>query len=126
MAGGDAVSRVEIDPRLHILQHALGVDEYGRGKQYRSHFVTGEGSLDHPTCLALVADGLMTRRDGAKLPFGGMDLFHATDAGRSFVANHSPSPPKLTRAQKRYQAWLDGPADWMSFGDFIRRSQVAL
>lgn len=29
---------------LNILQHSLGLDEYGRGTPYRNHFVTGEGS----------------------------------------------------------------------------------
>jgi hypothetical protein len=104
--------------RLHILQHALGVDQYGRGEQYRSHFVTGEGSVDHPHCMALVAAGLMTRRDGATLPFGGDDLFHVTDAGRAAVAEHSPAPPRLTRSQQRYQAYLNADTG-MSFREWI-------
>lgn len=105
---------------LHILQHALGVDEYGQGEHYRTHFVTGLGSDDHPTCMGLVADGLMTRRDGATLPFGGDDLFHVTPSGQAYVAEHSPPSPKLTRGQRRYRAWLAGPAEWMSFGDYVR------
>ena len=48
--------------QLHILQHSLGLDEYGRGTMYRNHFVTGEGSLDHPHCVALVEAGLMNQR----------------------------------------------------------------
>ena len=108
--------------KLHILQHALGVDEYGQGEQYRSHFVTGSGSVDYAASMELVAAGLMTRRDGGTLPFGGDDQFHVTDAGRAFVASNSPPPPRLTRSQKRYRAWLDGPADWMSFGEYLRAS----
>ena len=95
------------DPLLHILQHALGVDAYGRGDQYRSHFVTGAGSDDHPGCMRAVEQGLMTRRDGATLCFGGDDLFHVTPAGRDYVAANSPPPPKLSRGQRRYQAYLD-------------------
>lgn len=108
---------------LEVLQHALGVDQYGQGEQYRSHFVTGEGSDDHPTCMALVAGGLMTRRDGSTLPFGGNDLFHVTDAGRVFVAEHSPPPPKLTRSQRRYREWLEVDCD-LSFGEWLRRRQI--
>ena len=104
--------------RLEILQHALGVDQYGRGSQCRSHFVTGEGSTDHPDCMALFEAGMMTRRAGATLPFGGDDLFHVTDAGRAFVAEHSPAPPKLTRSQLRYQRWLDADCN-MSFGEWL-------
>ena len=92
---------------LHILQHALGVDQFGRGAQHRSHFVTGAGSDDHPTCMALTERGLMKRWDGASLQFGGDDFFRVTDAGRAFVAEHSPPPPKLTRSQRRYQRYLD-------------------
>lgn len=111
--------------KLDILQHALGVDQHGRGEQYRSHFVTGAGAADHAICLELVAEGLMTRRAGETLPFGGDDLFHVTDAGRDFVAQHSPPPPRLSRAQRRYRAWLDGPADWMDFGDYLRAGAAA-
>lgn len=56
---------------LHILQQALGVDEFGRGRRTRSHFVTGSGCADHAACLSLVEKGLMTRRAGNSLPFGG-------------------------------------------------------
>ncbi len=107
---------------LHILQHALGVDEHGQGDQYRSHFVTGAGSDDHPTCLALVEQRLMTRRDGASLPFGGNDLFHVTELGRAYVADHSPPPPKLTRAQMRYRAWLNiSDVTGETFLEFLKR-----
>lgn len=107
---------------LHILQHALGVDQFGQGEQYRNHFVTGEGSVDHPACMKACALGLMTRRDGSPLT-GGDDLFLVTEAGRQWMAQNSPPPPKLTRSQRRYRNWLDsGAADCgLSFGEFIRR-----
>lgn len=92
--------------RLHILQHSLGVDQFGRGKQYRNHFVTGEGSVDHPACLALVRDGLMTRREGGILT-GGDDVFFVTEAGKEFVRANSPKPSAKQLAKDRYGRFLD-------------------
>ncbi|WP_010218891.1 hypothetical protein [Sphingomonas sp. PAMC 26621] len=106
--------------QLHILQHALGVDQYGQGDQYRSHFVTGAGSDDHPHCIALFEAGLMKRRANVEM-YGGMDAFFVTDEGREFVAANSPPPPKLTRSQRRYQAWLDADCN-LSFIDYCRRA----
>lgn len=103
---------------IHILQHSLGVDQYGRGEQYRNHFVTGEGSKDYPTCVLAVALGLMTMRPGTALT-GGDDLFLVTPAGRQCMADNSPAPPKLTCSQRRYRAYLE--ADWFpgSFREWI-------
>lgn len=114
----DAARSVAIDAtndslnaaQLHILQHSIGADKYGRRGRYsdRNHFVTGEGSDDHPSCMKLVADGLMTRTPGNAIT-GGDDLFRVTKAGYEYVRLHSPRPPpepKLTRSQKRYREWL--------------------
>lgn len=67
---------------LHILRHSLGIGEDGKGTAYRNHFVTGEGSKDYADCMALVASGHMTRREGGDLT-GGDDLFHVTEAGKA-------------------------------------------
>lgn len=106
------------DPMLHILQHSLGADEFGRGRQYRNHFVTGEGSVDYPHCMALVEKGLMTKHLGSALT-GGDDLFHVTEAGKRYVAELSPPPPKLMRSQRRYRSYLDADSG-MSFGEWLR------
>jgi len=106
---------------LHILQHSLGVDQFGRGHRYRKHFVTGEGSLDHPACISLTEKGLMVRRDGSPLT-GGDDLFLVTPAGERHVTDHSPSPPpkpKLTRSQLRYARYLDADSG-LSFGEWLK------
>jgi hypothetical protein len=105
---------------LGILQHALGVDQYGRGRRYRSHFVTGEGSTDYPSCMEAVERGLMTRHDGSQMT-GGDFLFTVTRAGDRFVTENSPAPPKLTRSQKRYREWLNADcggtfAEWIGTG----------
>ncbi|MGC4409596.1 hypothetical protein D4A92_19815 [Rhizobium rosettiformans] len=104
--------------QLHILQHSLGLDEYGRGTFYRNHFVTGEGSKDHADCMALVRVGLMTVRTGNALS-GGDEVFRVTDAGKAAVAEHSPSPPKLTRSQQNYQDWLNYDSS-LSFIEYVK------
>lgn len=117
------VADLEEARRLHVLQHSLGVDQYGRGQQYRDHFCAGPGHTDYETCCGLVADGLMTRRDC--LPVVGGTMFYVTRAGRRWMAENSPAPPKLTRSQQRYRDWL--AADWSSltFGEWIKRGKPA-
>lgn len=111
-----------MDPKqLHILQHSLGLDQYGHGTFYRNHFVTGEGSKDHADCMALVNAGLMTVRTGTPLS-GGDDVFRVTDAGKVAVAEHSPpppTPPKLTRGQKNYRDWLHYDSS-LSFIEYVK------
>jgi hypothetical protein len=118
---------VGFDPArcLHILQHSLGVDKHGQGRQYRNHFVTGEGSIDYPDCQALVRAGLMVRQKGGRLT-GGDDAFFVTDEGRRYVAENSPQPPKLTKSQQRYRDWLK-VADCTNetFIEFCRRQAIA-
>lgn len=102
---------------LHILQHSLGVDQFGQGEQYRNHFVTGEGSKDYPTCVLAVALGLMTMRAGNPLTDGD-DLFTVTAEGKQCMADNSPAPPKLTRSQLRYRAYLNADCS-MTFREWI-------
>ncbi len=105
---------------LHILQHSIGVDQYGEGRQYRNHFCTGEGSKDFDACRALVENGLMTERAGSELT-GGDSVFHVTPAGIDYVALNSlrkPPEQKLTRSQKRYKEYLRSEAD-ESFAEWL-------
>lgn len=105
---------------LHIMQHAMGMDEYGRfiRGDYRNHYVIGAGAPAHDECMALVAEGLMVRHAATELT-GGMDCFVVTDAGRRWVQNNSPAPPKLTRSQKRYLRFLDEDSG-LRFGEWLR------
>ncbi len=103
---------------LHVLQHSLGLDKFGEGRSYRNYFVTGEGSTDYPICMALVDLGLMTRTPGNEIT-GRDDFFRVTDDGKSWVAEHSPRPPKLTRSQRRYEAWLKADCA-MRFGEWLK------
>lgn len=109
-----------MDNRLHILQHSLGLDQYGEGRQYRNHFCTGPGSTDFDDCRALVADGLMTERAGNALS-GGDSVFQVTPKGIDYVALNSPQrppEPKLTRSQKRYREYLRAESS-LSFAEWI-------
>lgn len=100
---------------LEILQHALGVDQYGRGSQYRNHYVGGAED-----CRSLVALGYMIERPASELT-GGDPLFHVTEEGKHAVTMHSPPPPKLTRSQRRYRYWLDvGDACGLTFGEWLK------
>jgi hypothetical protein len=92
---------------LHILQHALGLDEYGQGRQYRNHFVAGGKDLDY--CRQLVGMGYMKEHPATAIS-GGNPWFSVTPAGIDAVAQFSPEPPKLTRAQKRYRDHLHADA----------------
>lgn len=104
--------------QLHILQHSLGLDEYGRGNMYRNRFVTGEGSKDHADCMALVDQGYMSHVANVAL-FGGDDCFTVTEAGKRAVLAESPAPPRLSPGQQRYQAYLDADSS-LSFGDWLK------
>lgn len=107
-----------MDKKLHILQHSLGLDQYGQGRGHRNYFVTSPGSTDYPHCIALVQDGLMTQTHGNSIT-GGDDVFRVTRAGKEWVAAHSPKPPKLTAGQRRYQAFLDEDSS-ITFGEWLK------
>ena len=70
---------------LSILQHALGVDEYGRGNQYRNHFVANPETDDYVLCRKLVESGLMVSRGSSALTGGGT-CFVVTPKGIDYVA----------------------------------------
>lgn len=93
--------------RLDILCHSLGLDDHGRGRDYRNHYVTGPGSGDFGLCQAMTVEGLMTDHGTSPL-YGGDTCFTVTEAGRQYVREHAPPPPpKLTRSQRRYQRYID-------------------
>lgn len=111
-----------MDSKLHILQHSLGVNRYGEGRQHRNHFVTGVGGRDYTDCQALVELGLMRIRPMNKALTGGDDCFVVTPQGVDYVALNSPAKPpepKRTRSQKNYQDFLDADCGF-SFGEWLR------
>lgn len=100
--------------QLGILQHTLGLDEYGQGSMYRNHYVGEE-----PVCRELVALGFMRERADNGLT-GGSPWFSVTEAGKQAIAAQSPKPPKVSRAQQRYRDWLDEDGT-CSFGEWLKR-----
>jgi len=107
---------------LHILQHSLGLDQHGQGTWYRNHFCTDPECDNFSVCEELVRRGLMRIARGPSELTGGGHVFVVTDEGISAVKRESPAPPKLTRAQKRYRAWLAADSS-MPFGEWIRRDR---
>lgn len=109
--------------QLEILQHALGVDQYGRGDMYRNHFCAG--GEDEDVCRELVGMGLMRvwHPNASPLPYYNCTV---TEEGKRVVREQSPKPPKLTPSQRRYRHWLDVAdcfPDW-SFGDWLKHGGV--
>ena len=110
---------------LHVLQHALGRDQYGRsgsrsGEDYRNHFCTSPGGGDWTVCEDATSRGLMVKHPPRAIS-GGDHIFTVTDAGKEYIAANSPAPPRVTRAARRYQAYLDSAAgEVMSFRAWLR------
>lgn len=99
---------IQLTPeQLQILQHSRGVDEYGKGRPYRNHFVTGPGSADWDNCQKLVEFGYMAIGRKPSEITGGDWGFFVTPAGDKAIYDQSPKPPKLSRAKRRYQDYLD-------------------
>lgn len=107
---------------LHILQHSLGVDQYGRGTQYRNRYVIGPDSDEFLTCQLMAIDGLL-KDHGPQTIAGGMHCFTVTEIGKREMTKHSPAPPKLTRSQERYRRWLKADCG-LTFRDFLKIKPV--
>ncbi len=70
--------------KLAILRHALGLNPDGSGESYRAHYYVAYPLTEQwQKCSTLTHDGLMDSADGRS--------FLVTDAGRAFVAEHSPA-----------------------------------
>lgn len=103
--------------QLEILQHALGLDKYGRNPHpgyQRNHYCAGGD--DVADCAELVTMGYMRSFRRERLPY--FNCF-VTDEGRAAVRRESPNPPKLTRSQKRYLRFLTHDSG-LSFGEWLK------
>lgn len=100
---------------LHILQHALGVDQYGLGEQYRNHYVGGAEA-----CRPLVELGYMVEMKPRSCS-GGDVWFMVTKEGKKVVKDESAKPPKITRSQQRMMDYRDfSDAYDCSFREFLQ------
>ena len=108
--------------KLHIIQHSLGLDQFGQGTFYRNHFVSDLGCDNYQILLSLVDDGLMTENkhlSGSDLTGGG-SCFYVTEKGRLWVIENSPNPPKISKAKERYRRFLEYGECFESFIAFCR------
>jgi hypothetical protein len=109
--------------QIEILQHSLGVDQYGRTPKgytpYTRNFFCA-GAKDEPDCRELVALGYMEHR----CPTSAFPYYNCAVTAEGIKAMHkeSPNAPKLTRSQLRYRRFLDADCG-MSFRDWIRYEQ---
>jgi hypothetical protein len=100
--------------QLQILQHSLGVDQYGRGQHYRNHFCAG--GKDEATCRELVAMGYMQQHATTDaFPYFNCSV---TKEGKRAMAESSPVPPKLSRSQLRYRRFLSADSG-LSFREWL-------
>jgi hypothetical protein len=113
--------------QLEILQHALGVDQYGQTPKgftpyARNHFCAG--GADEVICRELVALGYMQQHRTTELyPYFNCSV---TEAGKKAMREESPAPPKLTRSQQRYRDFLDADLgctfrEWLAATSTARR-----
>ncbi len=100
--------------QLEVLQHSLGVDQYGRGEMYRNHFCAGGD--DEEVCRELVTLGYMATFERSFLPYYNCTV---TPAGKAAMLAGSPKPPKLTRSQQRYRRFLRHDSG-LSFREWLK------
>lgn len=105
--------------QLHILQHSLGLDQYGQGRDYRNHYVAGPETDCWPDLQILVNAGWMEDHGAQQKLCGGAHYLSVTREGRKAIRTHSPKPPKLTKGRRVYLAYLN--LDFgISFGEFLK------
>lgn len=83
-----------------ILLHASGLNR--AEEMTRDYYICPAGD---PTVEALVASGHLVSC-GARAWLCGDTTYRLTERGRAAALASRPPAPKLTRSQKRYQAWL--------------------
>jgi hypothetical protein len=111
---------IELTKRqLEILQHSLGVDRFGQGRQYRNHFCAG--GTDAEVCKELVDLGFMKQHETTSwLPYYNCSV---TTAGKAAMSTASPKPPRLTRSQIRYREFLEADSS-MTFFEWIKTEKL--
>jgi hypothetical protein len=109
-----------LDGALKVMQHSLGLNQYGEGRQYRNHFVAGGRDVER--CRSAVLHGYMKEHAATEIS-GGSPWFSVTPAGIEYVALTSPArppEPKLTRSQQRYRRYREYGDMFSSFIEYCR------
>lgn len=111
--------------QLHILQHSLGCDQYGK-TTYRGR--GGEGAFGHyrnryvsdptPDLVTLVETGYLKDHGPYEIA-GNMHYYRVTELGLAKMRELSPAPPKVSRAKQRYIDFLDMDLG-CSFGEWLK------
>jgi len=105
--------------QLCVLQHMLGLDQHGRGAQYRNHYCIPVNAVDDDFVALAKMEGAGYTVRGRTINDGRDQLWHVTDAGVRACRAASPPEPKLTRSQQRYRAFLR--ADFgCEFGEWLK------
>ena len=87
--------------QLEILEHALGVNQYGQGPMYRNDYCAGGDDVE--VCKELIAMGYMIQHKTTDwLPYFNCSV---TREGKKAVIEESPKPPKKTRSQLRMEEY---------------------
>ena len=100
-----------------ILWHSLGINVEKR-IPYRNYFIAGEGHHDMPSIERLIKGHYMIKQP-ANIKLLGEDCFAVTEAGRDAAIRALPLPSKMTRSQRRYEAYLKSETD-ESFGEWLK------
>lgn len=103
--------------QLHILRHSLGLDDTGRGREYRNHYAIATSCSGWPEVQALIEKGLM--KDTGVVPmWGELHGVVVTEAGKE-AARQLDSMPMLTLGQRRWRAWLHAD-NGLTFGEWLK------
>lgn len=105
-----------------ILMHTLGLRD-DRREPWRNYFVAGPRHHDRPLLLEAEQRGYMVRSGPCAILPASSELWQCTAAGRGraqTALDERHPVRKLTRSQARYQRYLDGYADYMTFGEYLQ------
>jgi hypothetical protein len=103
---------------LNILRHSLGLDDNGHGREYRNYFCTRKTSDGYQDISSLVKEGFMLFSH--TINEGRDEIFYVTELGKE-EARKGIAYPKLTRSQKRMQAYRNSDCG-LSFREWLKTS----
>lgn len=103
--------------QLHILRHSLGLDDTGRGREYRNYYCTGPDCDGWSDVQVLIGEGLM-HDCGPVAMWGGSHGITVTDAGKAIARKQDPMP-NITRGRRRWLAFLHADCG-LTFGEWLK------